>query len=435
MIPKAAYTLGRQLALEAMFVKTAGISDTARTFGDRLLGKNIDAVAERNLNSIINLPGLGSLEKQYKHTPADLDTIHSYIRNALHGGSKPITELANIPKSSMSAGDKTTLIEALNAGRKEVSTEEGASRMARLGLGGAIAVPIGGALALTKSSSIYDNSDSSIPVLAGGLVSAAPLMQGIQSGAVSLPEPRSQGFSDVNELRKLIRQGDIVLTGTPRNSALRPGKNKAIISASGGDPHGYHVETVVKKPNRLGEMDVIHATPNSGGAAWETDMLGKEDVIVRRFKDPAHTKQFLKNIKDAFRREQILGDVLGDTAQGSMYKGMKGARSGWKDLLPVATRNFFASRCSPGEAFCSSLPSLSSPVPLYPGIPAHEVMPHHVQKSKVLETVGHFYPPRSKAVSISEAALRTTPALIRGLLGAGLGYGAYRGAKALMNRD
>jgi hypothetical protein len=428
MTPKVAYMLGGQLALDHCFEghsKTADIGDVVKNYVGRVLGSNVDNLVSSRYQELIKNPVLRKMEGEF--IPGAMDTTHAYIKDVLRG-SKTLPAIKDIPRSSQ-GGRTRKLVDAISRARDEVLTQQQATRMARLGTAGAVALPIG-AVALSKSSALRDQEGSSyLPSIAGAGVATLPMLQGLEAGAVRMPESGKTVFKNVEELKKAIQEGDIMLTGNPSMNSL-----KAAIIAAGGDPHGYHTETVASRPNRKGWFNVIHSHPKAGGASRQiNDLLGKEDVIVRRFKDPAVRAKFMENMENAELQQDLLGNLFGEKAQISTYNKPSGIKAGIKDLLPRFLRKPLAS-CAPGagNTMCSSLPATRSPVELAPGIPAHEVLPHHIQKSDALETIGHYYAPRSGAVSATETALRGVPTVARGLLGAGLGYGAYRGLKSLM---
>jgi hypothetical protein len=220
----------------------------------------------------------------------------------------------------------------------------------------------------------------------------------------------------------------------------RPGWGSSFkmpIAFMGGDPYGYHVETVTKVPKGGAgrAIEGVHSTPAEGGAAGYLEKLDpKKDYIVKRFKDPAVRQQYLKNLLKLEESENVLESMLGPYARSKMYDMEAALKGGSKSFLPQFLQKLIGtSEPLSGQTVCSSLPGIASPVCLAPGVPRHEVMPHHIQRSPVLETPGHYRAGRTGLQRVYEHVLRAAPWLLRGGIGAGLGYGAYRGVKALMD--
>lgn len=432
MLTKEAYLCGRALALQQVGLgKVAGIDVVRKpgafNFWNKLLGDNVNQTAFNHLTDIISHPSLGKLEDKYRNE--SMRSIHTYVDNVLRGKVAP-PKLEELPETR-SLKARKQILSMLRKGQQDVASQMSSTRRTRLSAAGAVAAPVIGGVALTKSSAEDDSRRSILPGVAGGAAAAAPILQGLQSGALRGSEPPKNLVTDMDVLKKKIEAGDILLTGEPNVY-----RAKAMVIAGGGDPHGYHVQTAVGSPKgKARDMKFIHSAPGAGGAYLDTEPLtGEKDIIVRRFKDPSHRKAFIENMRRAQLRDQLLGETFGDQARASMYDASHGLKIGLKDLLPKFLRERFASGCPSGSTVCSTLPGLMSPVPLAPGIPGNELLPHHIQKSDVLETIGHYYAPRTAGTARAEAALRTVPWLGRGVLGAGLGYGAYKGVKALMDR-
>jgi len=269
-----------------------------------------------------------------------------------------------------------------------------------------------------------------LPAVVGGAVGVAPTVHGMTArSSIALPEPAELRVKSVAELQKKLQAGDILLTSKPGLSVVKgPG------SLIGMDPFGSHVEAVMEAP--AGKPPAtIHAQPGEGGAVRHVRNLSPErDVIVKRFKDPTHVKRFLNNLARAENQEKALEKVLGEAARKAQYDTAAAIKSGLKTVIPKPLRAALAGKPpTSGKAICSTLVGMASPICLSPQVPSHELLPQHVQKSPELKTVSHYRVPRTPRVHAIEAALRAAPWLARAAVGAGLGYGAYRGVKALID--
>lgn len=271
------------------------------------------------------------------------------------------------------------------------------------------------------------------PAVVGGAVGVAPTIHGLTSrSTIAFPEPPELQLESVKKLQKYLQPGDILLTSKPGLTGTKvPG------SLVGMDPYASHVEAVVETPAGKPPV-VIHSHPTVGGAVRRArDLPVDRDVIIKRFKDPTHRTQFLKNLERFESQEEALAKTLGDIARRKQYDRAGAVSAGFKTIIPRKLRKLFAGKPSTVEGatrtFCSSLIGMASPICLSPEIPAHELLPQHIQKSPELATKFHYRAPRLPRTKAVEALLRAAPWLARAAVGAGLGYGAYRGIKALMD--
>ena len=399
---------------------------TVRSFLNTLAGRNVGKALSEQHQRIMKLP---FVVQQAKRTPRDMSTFESYITKALKGGERYTPGLEDLSASARKAKGRKDLIETLTQGQGIVKTEQVAALKARLGLGGAVALPAAGSAVLSsgeKTGAIEDVGDVA-PAVAAGTMGASPIVQGLRSGALGLPEAKGQQVKNVETLQKMLKPGDMLLTSKPGISGVKP-----LVAAVGGDPFGYHVESVTKTPKA--GPSFIHSTPAEGGAFryGPYELSEAEDVIIKRFKDPAHTKKYLENLNRFGRKEDVLEKMLGPYARKQMYDFDAARRAGLKSFVPKFLQRLIGSGTpAQGATICSSLPGLCSPVELAHGVPAHEILPHHIQRSPALKTVSHLRVPRTIGQGAVEGLLRASPWLLRGALGAGLGYGAYRGIKAL----
>lgn len=270
-------------------------------------------------------------------------------------------------------------------------------------------------------------AEKAIPIAAGTVMGTAPILQGIRSGALT---SRTTGkvFTDVKEVRDALQRGDVILNAKPGWSNL-----KALISSIGGDPSGYHVETITGAPKGRAPT-FVQSHPALGGAVRYTEALDPgEDIIIRRFKDPGVVKEYAKNVSRMAKEEDALEALMGATARTHQYDMPHTKRLGLRSLLPKPLQRLIPGAApSTGGTVCSSLTGICSPVSLAPGVAARDIAPHHVRTSKALETVGVYKAPRNLPQKALDVGLKALPWAVRAGVGVGLGYGAYRGAKALM---
>ena len=276
-----------------------------------------------------------------------------------------------------------------------------------------------------------DPVDYVAPAL-GVAAGAAPVAQGISSGALRLggrgPE-MTRG-----ELTSAIRPGDVLLTSYPREKRI-----KSLIALTGGDPHGYHVEIADKGAagaNR-NKLVTIHSHPNYGGAAYSETPIGEQSIIVKRYKNPEHARKMLENARAMEKEETRAVKGLPEAERLRRYSEPMATRAGVVSFLPEKLRNLIPEGDYPaGHTICSTLPGEASPICLKPGVRTNELLPHHIQTSPQLETVGHYLAPEARTLGgrLLSGTLRALPWAARGALGLGLGYGTYRGAQAIVNR-
>lgn len=465
---KTAYELGVQLAYDAYLEKSAraekkiisGAVSGARNFFDTLAGHNVGKTISEQHAKVMKTPIVAA---QTKKTPADMSTLESYVTKALRSkkplpgvlgvGEKEFQETApralrwferRLPENMRSArkdlrnyyenrydlpkqtASRKKLTDALTEGHRAIKKQRAATRNARLALGSVVAVPAAGAVAMAKEGSL---SEDAPPVAAAGAAATLPFAQGLRSGALGMAESKGKRLS-LDQLHKAFKPGDILLTSQPGWSS----SFKLPIAAMGGDPYGYHVESVLRN-TKGGHTSYIHSTPGAGAAAIAHGApIEGQDVIIKRLKDQSKTKEFVKNLKGYGRREEVLRKMLGVDAPPEMYDTATAVKGGGKSFLPAPIRRllFKDKTPLPGATVCSSLPGMACPVDLAPGVARREIMPHHLQRSAALETVGHYRAPRKMHQKAYEGLLRASPWITRGALGAGLGYGAYKGMQHLM---
>lgn len=412
--------------------KAAFIQSAARGFFRKVLGRNIDDIAKANVDRIMSHP---FVKRQIKTGPRDLSTFRSYIEKTLRGPRAQVPRAGSLPRKTKG---REEILSALTRGRDEVAAASRATWKSRGLAAGSVAAPVTGVVGYKQvtaevrgTPTVKDKVKSIAPTAAGVAAGVSPIAQGVSSGALRFPRSEGAKFKNLAELRKNLRPGDIVLTSPPGKSSIW----KTMISAIGGDPHGHHVESILQVPkggeNRA--IEFMHANTGEGGARnykWnlKDDPL---DFIVRRFKNPKHSQQYIKNLRALQAKEEVVGNILGEYARGRMYDQRAAASGGVKSFLPNFVRKLLGSKYAPGGAVCSSLPGQASPVCLAEGVPRAEIMPHHVRSSKALRDIGTFTAPARLRSKVYHGLLRAAPWALRAAVGAGLGYGVYRGVEAL----
>jgi len=434
MNKQAAYDLGFRLAMNAVFGEPRGLTKIALnseqyTFLEKLLGRNVSEVSARELERIMQSGELGAITDSFG--PQRMNAVRSYIKNLLHGTGDDLPLTREIvgrgdPNDIATLKKQIDVSDSIREGRRVLAPELSAAQNARLLAAG---IGIGGPLAIHQMDAT-DQAKKMAPAAAGLGIAALPMIQGFQSGALRIPKSLAEitgteAVGDINELAAKIQRGDVILTGDPTMRG-----SKAQIIAAGADPHAYH-SAIATGPIENGRLNVVHGAGDIGGATHGSYPIGDRDIVVRRFKDPKHTEQFMKNIDEVASREGVVSSLFGREARTKLYDMPGAIGSAVKDLLPESVRKAFGQRNRPSTSFCTSLVGGASPTCLKPGVPGSEVLPHHIESSEALHDVGKFFTKRTPGVAASETALRAVPLALRGALGAGLGYGAYRGIKAL----
>jgi len=336
----------------------------------------------------------------------------------------------------MGPTQKRQLLRTMREGQQAVAAEAARVRDARINAGLLAAIPLTAGttygLTRTKSSAWLGEDDRSsvVPVAGAATASALPFAQAAHSGAVRPLERTTKTLSDIEATRKNLRAGDVLLMANPTSGGFRN-----IASIVGSDPRGYHVAVVNRTPARGSKVvDVIHAPgfgAGGGGALEEALPIGEHHIQIRRLKDKMHRRALLRNVRKAQSAEDLLHATFGEAARGTRYNPDIGISAGLRDLLPTQVRRAIASCPVSGSSVCSTLVGKSLPVPIVPGIPGHEILPHHIQTSNLFETIGRQTLPETKQTTRAIRGLKLLPLATRAALAAGLGYGAYRGLKSL----
>ncbi len=438
-LQEKAHEMGVKSAQHFHNKKLAGVESPSkiRSFLNLLSGKTVDPILKRQQQNIMNIPHIARIAKK---RPEDLAPFKDYVKRILRG-NEYIPKLKDFPARMRHQKNRDT-VRLLNQGRKAVRQERASVRNARLGTGGTAAAAGLGSYALfgngpsgtppaLKTSAATNTDESNLPMVSGISASAAPTIQGIHSKALRVRPFKGQRFSDVVELRKTLNPGDILTT-----SHAGFDRNKALITAVGGDPYrGYHVSSVTDVPKNTRRGIRFIESSTDSGAAWRgrEPLSPQSDYVIKRFKDPRQAKTYLKNLEAFAKKERLLEDLLGPTARGKMYDTSTSVKGALGSFLPSSVQKAITGKKLPdaGKAVCSSLTGICSPVPLAKNVPKQQLLPHHILSSSALKTVGHYTAPRTFGQKFIERALQASPWLVRGALGAGLGYGAYKGIKAL----
>lgn len=397
-------------------VKGTGARRTAQAFEKRIMSNPIVQRGVRRAKKVHSAP------------------IHrDYVRDYL--GGKLDTKYF-LPTELLGKGrGREKLFDLLEGGREAVKAERLRTLKARLGLGGGVALTAAVPTAAYAIKKAESEESSLLPAAAGVGVGTLPFIQGFRSKALgSLNRDIPKTFKNVRELNKAIMPGDIILSG----KAGVGDPIKAAITAIGGDPKGYHAEVALGRDKPGAPHSGVHSHPAFGGAAPEKLRWTGQNVVVMRYrKDPKGLKA--KKLMDALRKrvdlQSALEHTFGGAAGRSRYDEARSIRAGVASILPKPIGDLFLTKTpSAGTAVCSSLVGQCSPVNLSPGTKPEDILPHHIRRSRELKAVGKLVPKMSLGGRMAETAMAASPWLIRGGLGLGLGYGAYRAAKALSDR-
>lgn len=420
-----AYETGLCLAVNAQLEKNAAPPAPRPGFFARLLGRSVEETAEKQYQRIMQLP---YVQKQLAAYPkGELSTFQSYIQRALRATPEDIPGINDLSSRARRSLQRRQLLKALQYGQRSVAAARMDANIARAGL--AMPLTAAGIVAAAPDKTAAEENKSIIPAIGAGVAGVAPIAQGLASGALGAPVSKTLRVSNAERLRKMLRPGDILLMSDP--GVVSP--IKVPITAIGGDPYGYHVGTITSVPKR-GLPTMVHSTPAEGGASFVEEPIDpKHDYIIKRLKNRRHVKQFLKNIHKYRAKEDVLDEMLGGIARSRMYDKPTAVRGALKSFLPRAVQRAITGKSKPlpGATICSSLPGMTCPVDLAPGVPKHEILPHHIQRSPALKTIAHYRALRTPKQKGIEGALRAAPWLVRGALGAALGFGAYKGLQAL----
>jgi len=417
------------LAVVSSMVKGASI----KGFGERLLGRNVQQAISAGEGRVLSHP-IVQREMQWGEKP-----IRSYVSEVLKGTREhihPKTQGKVVPYNPANPYETTSqeLSNLLQSARADVVKQQSATRKARLMAAGAGTVAVGAPTAgiMAKEGAETDSKLKQVaPAAAGTAIGVTPIVKGISSGALQLRPSKTRGpRMTFEQLQRSMRPGDVLMTGaegagTPFHYTL-----------AGGDPRAFHAE-VAKEVKPGGEYRSVHSLGGKkrGGQAvtqW-THVKPEAHYIIRRVKDPALRKQLLEGVQDIATKEEALHRAFGPHARSTQYQKPLQISSAFRNILPGFLRNLLPEvRCSGG--ICSTLPSEAAPT-LVPGVKPKEVLPHHLLAAPTMETVGHFTPELTKAQRLSLALKGAAPWALRGGIGLGLGYGAYRGAKKLMEDE
>jgi hypothetical protein len=409
-------------------------------------GRNWRDVADKYYTEVMAMPHLKSTGKLYGDE--SMKGTNQFVREALTGetptpgfrGSLVDPETGDVVSTSRR---QIQALAKLEEGRRKVMLQQKKTRTARRRLiaGGLTAVGAGtlhnqGMPEISVKTA--DLSDTQKNVAAGGLAAAAgaaPIAQGLSSGALRLRADTGTNVTDVKDLRKMMQSGDVLMYGLPGTEDY----GKGSISLVGGDPHVPHVQQVQKAHKGRTAYTGIDAAGGRGGGAATTEVAEelhpKWNYTIRRFKDPEHRKAFLKNLGAAETADEALEDAFGSWARSTRYDDRRSTPAAKRSMLPGPLKKLVKADPSEGRAFCSALTGKCSPVPLTKGVEGADVLPHHVRSSKVLETVGSYRAPTSLKNKIYDKALGASHWGVRGLAGAGLAAGTYVGAKKLMGNE
>ena len=420
-----AYNAGKLAALEKLGLE-APAPGLLKRFWRAFSGRGVDEAVGKEYLKLHTLP---AVQEEAMRQSSNMDTLYAYLHRAVQGQEY-------IPALTEGKGNPE-LIKSLIEGRAVTQAAQNKQLGARALAAGAVAAPVGVGLALARGGAKQAAHDDLDPIgaAAAGAAGAVPFIQGTTSGALGGTTPASLRIKDLMELEKMVRPGDILLTGYPGYGGI----TKAMAAPLGSDPFTVHVESVTG----IGDKGLtrIHSMPGEGGAyEWGPSHLSadkyKQDFTIRRFRDPAHVKPFLENLAKRRTKEDVLGKLLGPSARARMYDRAGIMNAGLRSTLPAPLQRALTREPALGASVCSTLPGMCSPVHLAPkGVPIQEVLPHHILRSEALETIAQYRTPRNWFQQGFEGLYHAAPWLLRAGIAASLGYGAYKGVKALTSKD
>lgn len=187
-------------------------------------------------------------------------------------------------------------------------------------------------------------SNNSKALMAGGALGALPMAAYIGKKPI-IHTGENEMHTDLNALKKKIRAGDIILSGSPDTSLA-----KVMINLSQGMPESYHAGVAAK--NR--SLSVIDSHPFHG--IGESDYLGPhENIHVLRHKDNKHNANLSRKVKEVSKNSEKFRSTIEKRlaskglhpddahrfswyAMRRLYSNDKGVTSGVKDIfLPNLT--------------------------------------------------------------------------------------------------
>lgn len=399
-----------------------------KNFGSNLFGSNTRRAVEQGMEEINALPFMRRLQKA--HSAEDLAPLNTYIERILKDPKALPLLKKNMPSAMQRTKGRQQLLAAMERHQGLIHSARNSARSARLQTSSGVALPTLGVAALSDAEEPISKTgadDSTLPAVGAAIAGSAPIAQGISSGALRFKDTAPR-FKDVDELRRALRVGDVILTGDPKFTA-----NKAMITSLGSSPGAYHASVFTGMDGN--EMNRIQTASPHGGAGTTSMPLGSEHVTVRRMKNPKDVRKLVRKIRQADRAGDVVRDALsGHSISGSrkLYDQPRAIGSALKSFLPHRLNRALSKAPDPGSFICSNLVGASCPTKLVKGLPNHALLPHHLEATPELETVGKFTAKQTRNQRLLDVLAKASPWAVRGLIGAGLGYGAYKGIDALM---
>jgi len=398
--------------------KTSGVRDIPSI----LSGSRARDIEQYYAKKILSSPVVKNWAKKTS-VPIHRDYVSDYLRGKTKSYWKPV-EMRRM------SGEHKNIYRQLEEGRKKVTSEDRKTAIGRLAVASLFAAPIA-AHEFTKENA--KKSKTNYKALAAGAVAGSlPLAQSGYSGAIRVNSKIPKTITSHKAFTKMLKPGDILLSGIP--GRLDP--TKAGVSIIGGDPKGYHAEIV---GGRIGKNRwSIHSHPLVGGAGYGKPAARNEYNILLRLKNDStrsKAKKFVSNALKKVTQQELLEKSFGPSARGSRYDEARSIYRGATSLLPESVAQLVRKKPKAGTGFCTSIVGEASPVKLVKGVHPSDVMPHHLLHSKALKPVAQYIPKSlGKPAMFADRLLAASPFVLKGALGFGLGYGAYRGVKAVTDK-
>jgi len=409
------------------------VSKRLGSYWENLLGKNVQRAIQKGEERVMAHPIVAE-QAQWGEKP-----IRGYVKDVLKGDKAhihPWTKGKIVPYDPTNPYATTShdVSELLWKNRNLVKNQQQHTKKTRLLTGAAAAVPLAGSAAtvMSKEGAEPPKKKSTLekvaPVAAGVGVGSIPISKGIAEGNL-LPRPANARGPrlTLDQLGKSMQSGDILMTGAREGSPIH-------MALGGGDPRASHAEVITGVPE-AGKYNRVHSMGGlkRGGKALpgaNVPLVPEGHYVLRRPKNPELAKSMVGGVQEATMQEEALHRAFGPHARSTQYEKSLQRNSALRNLLPKSLRNLLPeSKCLGG--ICSTLPAEAAPG-LVPGQRAKDVLPSHLISTPTMETIGHFSPELTRRERRILALKGAAPWLLRGAAGLGLGYGAYRGVKKLL---
>jgi hypothetical protein len=334
-------------------------------------------------------------------------------------------------------------------------------------------------------------SNNSKALMAGGALGALPMAAYIGKKPI-IHTGENEMHTDLNALKKKIRAGDIILSGSPNTSLA-----KVMINLSQGMPESYHAGVAAKNKS----LSVVDSHPFHG--IGESDYLGAhENIHVLRHKDTKHNANLSRKVKEVSKNSEKFRNIIEKRlasgglhpddahrfswyAMRRLYSNDEGVISGVKDIFLPNLANSTASVKNVGNTYkdfnknhknygkqvgdkilellendpnyinkdpglkvlnklvpqvkstCSTLPAVLGGKNIVAGKHVKDTLPADFLKSKDYVSIGKYKtaPSNSMIDRAAHSSLKYAPHALRLGAGATLGGLGYMAAKKYLNKE